>query len=90
MTLGRPGEASCAPFPGIPLGLLGVGNGGEFVPVKALHLPGRKIWHPQVFGVRETFSLLGLALLKSTPVVLKPSYVPVTHPLQGFNLCQSP
>lgn len=54
----------------------GVGTGGVCA-CEGQHLPGEEETPTLRSLVSEKPLLSGLALLKSTPVVLKPSYVPV-------------
>lgn len=76
MTLGRPGEVPVQPFPAHHLAFWG-GNGGRVCACEGQHLPGDQETPTLRSLVSEKPLLSGLALLKSTPVVLKPSYVPI-------------
>lgn len=77
------------PFPAYHSAFWG-GNGRRVCAREGLHLPGEKETSTLRSLVSEKPLLSDLALLKSTPVVLKPSYVPVTQFKPRFNLCQSP
>lgn len=87
--LGRPGEVPVQPFPAYHSAFWG-GNGRRVCACERPCTCQEKRFPPSGLWCERNLFLLGLALLKSTPVNTRNRLVPVTQFKPRFNLCQSP